>query len=109
MLSIEQLNEIRTRVSRELQVRYPAGRLLVSVGTVGIAAGARQVMSAALDEINHLGLQLVVAGEQAEAEAVQLPIVRVLLPEQSEQVYTKVTPEQVRQIVRNLATVAASN
>ncbi len=109
MLSIEQLNQIRERVSKELKVRHPAGRLVVSVGTVGLAAGAREVMTAALDEISAWELPLVVEGEDSEVQPNELPLVRVLLPAQEEKRYAHVTADQVRQIVRNLAGAAANN
>ncbi|MGI6357366.1 MAG: hypothetical protein ACOX2K_01525 [Bacillota bacterium] len=109
MLSIEQLNEIRERVSKELKVRHPAGRLVVSVGTMGLAAGAREVMTAAVDEISALGLPLAVGAEDCDASPGEMPLVRVLLPQQAEKRYAKVTADRVRQIVRDLAGVAANN
>lgn len=103
MLTIDQLNQIRDRVRAELQVRHPEGRLLISAGTVGLAAGARDVMGAALEEIKSLGLRLVVSGEDSNCSPEQLPAVRLLLPGQPEAVYQQVTPARVREIVRQLS------
>ena len=103
MLTVDQLNEIRERVRKELAVRDAGIRLVVGVGTPGLAAGAREVMLAALDECERLGLQLSVVGQDIPAAAGQLPLVKLVPVTGEERLYTRVSPAQVREIVRQLA------
>jgi NADP-reducing hydrogenase subunit HndB len=51
--TIEDLNKIREQAKRDLRVRTETGtRIIVGMGTCGIAAGARETMHAILEELN---------------------------------------------------------
>jgi len=59
-LTIEELARTRDRVHRTLSLREGGefrARINVHMGTCGIAAGARAVMSALVDEVESRGLQ----------------------------------------------------
>ena len=52
-LTIQELKKIRENASRDISLRQDRGKIKVTVhmGTCGIAAGAREVMSTLMDEI----------------------------------------------------------
>ena len=51
--SIEELKKIRTEAKKDLLTRVQSGtRIIIGMGTCGIAAGARDVMQAVLHELD---------------------------------------------------------
>ncbi len=103
MMTVAQLNSIRDRVRKELLIREPHNRLVVGVGTVGIAAGAREIMAAAMEVVNTLGLDMVVVGEDLSVPAEQMPVVRFIGADGEEITFTSVTASKIREIVKDLA------
>jgi NADP-reducing hydrogenase subunit HndB len=60
--SIEELRKLRDSAQKDLRVRTETGtRIIVGMGTCGIAAGARDVMHAILDELAAREIQAHVA------------------------------------------------
>ncbi|MDR3590214.1 MAG: (2Fe-2S) ferredoxin domain-containing protein, partial [Negativicutes bacterium] len=58
MKTIEDLKKMREKFQAETKLRHAGGiQVIVGMGTCGIAAGAREVMSAILDEIAKRKLQ----------------------------------------------------
>lgn len=52
MKTVEDLKRLREQLQAQNRLRHEGGiRIIVGMGTCGIAAGAREVMSAILDEI----------------------------------------------------------
>jgi len=52
MKTVEDLKRLREKLQSDNQIRHAAGtQIIVGMGTCGIAAGAREVLSAILDEI----------------------------------------------------------
>lgn len=102
MLTVAELNAIRDRVRKQLSIREPHNRLIIGVGTVGIAAGAREVMAAAMQEVSVLGLDMVVVGEDLAMPADQMPVVKFMAATGEVTVYTKVTAAKTREIVQSL-------
>ena len=52
MKTLEDLKKLRERLQADAQIRHADGiKIIVGMGTCGIAAGAREVMSAVLDEV----------------------------------------------------------
>lgn len=103
MLTVAELNAIRDRVRKQLSIREPHHRLIIGVGTVGIAAGAREVMVTAMQEVSTRGLDLVVVGEDLAMPASDMPVVKFITATGEETVYTKVTAEGVGKIIQSLA------
>ena len=55
--SVEDLKKIREQAQRDLKVRTATGtRVIVGMGTCGIAAGARDTMHAILEELERLAI-----------------------------------------------------
>jgi NADP-reducing hydrogenase subunit HndB len=58
MKTIEDLKRMREQYQEDTKIRHASGiQIIVGMGTCGIAAGAREVMSAILDEIAKRKLQ----------------------------------------------------
>ncbi|MEG6584014.1 (2Fe-2S) ferredoxin domain-containing protein [Dendrosporobacter sp. 1207_IL3150] len=61
MKTIEDLKRLRDKVQAQTNLRHSSGtQVIVGMGTCGIAAGAREVMSALLDEIAKRKIQNVI-------------------------------------------------
>ncbi|MDZ7372269.1 MAG: (2Fe-2S) ferredoxin domain-containing protein [candidate division KSB1 bacterium] len=102
MKTLEDLRAIREKAQRELASRSSAAkyRISVAMGTCGIAAGARNVMSAILDELNKRNVtQAVVTQTGCLGYCDQEPMVQVTGPNNVTITYGKVTPEAARRIV----------
>ena len=102
MKSLADLEKIREEARRmtELREEKEQTKVIIGMGTCGIAAGARETMKAILDEINKRnlsGIALTPTGCLGLCE--QEPIVEVEIPGQPRIIYGKVTPEKARQIV----------
>ena len=84
-------------MAREEQARY---RIIVAMGTCGIAAGARNVMSALLDEIEKRQVtdaRITQTGCLGYCD--QEPMVQVVQPDKTIVTYGKVTPQLARAII----------
>jgi NADP-reducing hydrogenase subunit HndB len=101
MKTLEDLKRIREQFQAENKLRHgSAVQIIVGMGTCGIAAGAREVMTAILDEIAKRKLQDVTVRQtgcigMCEKEV----LVDVVRPGEPRITYGKVTPATVRQIV----------
>lgn len=103
MKTLQELEAIRQRTLNELNLRKNREdgiRVVVGLATCGIAAGARPVMSAFVDEINKRQLNNVTVSQTGCIGLCRLePIVEVYMPGKEKVTYCKVTPEQVSRIV----------
>ncbi|HEU67873.1 MAG TPA: (2Fe-2S) ferredoxin domain-containing protein [Candidatus Acetothermia bacterium] len=82
-MKLDELRKIRERAEAELRLRGGASRIkiVVGMGTSGIAAGARQTLQAILDEVTRRDLRDVVVTQTGEKGlAAQEPIVEVHEP-----------------------------
>jgi len=93
--SIEDLKRIREEAQkiREMRDQTDKVQIVVGMGTVGIAAGARETLKATLGfiEKNHLADVILRQTGNMGLEG-QDPVVQVLLPNQEKVTYGKVTP-----------------
>jgi len=100
-MKLDELRKIRERAEAELRLRGGAFRVkvVVGMGTSGIAAGARQTLRAVLDEVARRGLKDVVVTQTGEkALAAQEPIVEVHEPTRAT-TYGEVDEAAARKIV----------
>lgn len=75
-------------------------KIVVAMGTCGIAAGAREVMTAIIDELSEKGFSDVhVSQIGCIGLCEQEPIVQVFRPGQPKVTYGYVTPDKARMIV----------
>lgn len=103
MKTLQELEAIRQKTINELNLRKNREdgiRVVVGLATCGIAAGARPVMAAFVEEINKRQLQNVTVSQTGCIGLCRLePIVEVYMPGKEKVTYCKVNPEQVARIV----------
>ena len=103
MKSLEELKAIREKAQQQLNLRQDNPdtiRVVVGMATCGIAAGARPVLSAFVEEVNRRSLQDVVVTQAGCIGMCKLePIVEVFQPGKEKVTYVKMTPEKVARIV----------
>ncbi len=103
MKSLAELAALREQALSQIHMRnddQEGVRIVVGMATCGIAAGARPVMSAFVEEVNKRKLENVAVVQTGCIGLCRLePIVEVYLPGQEKVTYGKVTPEQVAKIV----------
>ena len=101
-MNLEELKKLKDKAQRQVALREGGKkyRVVVSMGTSGIAAGAREVMKTMLDEIEKHGIgsvEVCVTGEIGMVDAE--PIVRVEEAGGEKTTYAKVNPDAARKIV----------
>ena len=103
MKSLADLKAIRDRMQKQIDLRDTGEdriRVLVGLATCGIAAGARPVLSAFLEEVDKRGLSNVSVTQTGCIGVCRLePIVEVLVPGHEKVTYVKMSPEKVPAIV----------
>ena len=102
MKSLEELAAIRNKMKDKVALRENNGdiRIVVGMATCGIAAGARPVMLAFMDEISKRGLQHVTVSQTGCIGMCRLePMVDVIMPGQEKVTYVHMTPEKVGRVV----------
>ena len=103
MKSLEELAALREQMKNNVAMRQDnstATRVVVGMATCGIAAGARPVLTAFVEEVNRRGLKDVVVTQAGCIGMCKLePIVEVFQPGKEKVTYVKMTPEKVSRIV----------
>lgn len=103
MKSIAELQAIRDKAREKMAVRDGSQegiRVVVGMATCGIAAGARPVLNAFVDEIAKRHLTNVAVVQTGCIGMCQFePIVEVLVPGKEKVTYGKISPEKVARIV----------
>ena len=103
MKSLEELAALRERMKNNVAMRQDnstATRVVVGMATCGIAAGARPVLTAFVEEVNRRGMKDVVVTQAGCIGMCKLePIVEVFQPGKEKVTYVKMTPEKVSRIV----------
>jgi NADP-reducing hydrogenase subunit HndB len=101
--SLEELKAIREKMKRQMDLRENdenSIRVVVGMATCGIAAGARPVMTAFLDEINRRGLTNVTVSQTGCIGVCRLePVAEVFVPGEEKVTYVRLRPEMVPSIV----------
>jgi len=101
-MKLEDLRQIREKALTELSLRKGDARVkvVIGMGTSGIAAGARDVMAAFLDEIAARSLTDVVVTQTGERGlASSEPVVDVLIDGEPKVSYGQMTAESARRVV----------
>ena len=102
MKSLAELEAIRQRVSAGVTMRKDdhAVRIVVGMATCGIAAGARPVMSAFVEEIGKRNLEHVSVVQTGCIGMCRLePIVEVMVPGEEKVTYVHMTADKVARII----------
>ena len=105
MKSLEELQAIRDKTRGQVALRENkenAVRVLVGMATCGIAAGARPVLAAFVEEVAKRGLSNVTVTQTGCIGICQYePVVEVVAPGQEKVTYVKMTPEKALRVVND--------
>ena len=100
-LKPEDLDKIAEKVKRTTLLREGEGRMrvMVHMGTCGIAAGARTVMKTLLDEIEANDVKdVLVTASSCAGLCSREPMITVEVPDQPPVKYVDLTPDKVKEI-----------
>ncbi len=102
MKSLEELRKIKERalLRRQMASQGAKARIIVAMGTCGIAAGARDTMSAILKELEQRGIANVTVTQTGCLGLCEYePIVQVQVGDQEMVTYGPIQPEQVPTLI----------
>ena len=102
MKSIEELNKLREKIRQEMKTREHDHNVTVTVnmGTTGIAAGARDIIKALLEELKEQGLSDVALRQTSHDGQLHFePLVEVSKGDEKT-TYIKVDRDKAKEIVR---------
>ena len=103
MKSLAQLAEIKEKMKANETMRHDgerAKKIVVGMGTCGIAAGARGIVSALTEEIAKRNLEHVTIAQTGCIGMCKLePMMDVVAPGEEKVTYVHLTPDQIPKIV----------
>lgn len=96
----EELRRLREEAQRDIKVRMETGtKIIVGMGTCGIAAGAREVMHAILDELQRREIEAHVTTVGCIGMCVKEPLVDIEQAGGARITYGSVKPEMVPTLI----------
>lgn len=98
---IDDLEKISQRVRKTVLLREGAGRAKITVhmGTCGIAAGARKIMNALMDEIEKRNIDdVILTNSGCAGLCSREPMATVELKDEAPVKYVDLNPEKIRKI-----------
>ena len=106
MKTLAELQAIRDKARAQIGIREEdkaAGRVRGGMATCGIAAGARPVLNAFVEEVAKRNMTEKVAVTQTGCIGIcqYEPVVEVLVPGQEKVTYVKMTPEKAVRVVND--------
>jgi NADP-reducing hydrogenase subunit HndB len=102
--SLDDLKKIREEALKKQQLRETSGKteVIVGMGTVGIAAGARETLKAIMVMIEDENLSDIIVRQTGNIGLDSYePIVVVAIPGEDKVTYGKVNPEMARRIIKD--------
>ena len=104
MKTLAELQAIRDRMKDNVTMRSGTGsiRAVVGMATCGIAAGARPVLSALVEEVSNLGLSEKVTVTQTGCIGIcrYEPIVEVYEADKEKTTYVKMTADKAKEVAK---------
>ncbi len=98
--NIEELKKLRTEAQKDLMIRTQTGtRIIIGMGTCGIAAGAREVMHAILQELEARKIEAHVETVGCVGMCAQEPLVDIEQAGKSRVRYANITPAHVARLI----------
>jgi NADP-reducing hydrogenase subunit HndB len=100
-LKIDDLEKISQRVRKTVLLRDGAGRAKITVhmGTCGIAAGARKIMNALMEEIEKRNINdIILTNSGCAGLCSREPMATVELKDEAPVKYVDLNPEKIRKI-----------
>ena len=103
MKSLDELKALRDKAKADMGIREEMRegiRVVIGMATCGIAAGARPVLSAFVQEVAGEKLENVVVGQTGCIGICQYePVVEVFAPDKPKVTYIQMTPEKAVKVV----------
>ncbi|RPI56297.1 MAG: (2Fe-2S) ferredoxin domain-containing protein [Chloroflexi bacterium] len=98
--SLEDLQRIREQAKQDLKIRTETGtKIIVGMGTCGIAAGARETMHAILEELNNRNIDAHVTTVGCIGMCSKEPLVDIEQAGQPRVTYCNVHPDMVPRLI----------
>lgn len=103
--SLDDLRKIKADVSEKLKLREQGEnsdnivQIKVAMATCGIAAGAKEIMTFIIDELEFQGIDAIVTQTGCMGFCYAEPTIEVLIPGQAPVVYGFVTKDKAREII----------
>ncbi len=100
--SLDELKKIREEALKKQELKTTSGKteIIVGMGTVGIAAGARETLKAILDYVDHNNLENIIIRQTGNIGIDSYePVVQVILPGEEKITYGRVNPEIAKVIM----------
>jgi len=98
--NVEELKKLRTEALKDIMVRTQTGtRIIVGMGTCGIAAGAREVMNAILKELEARKIEAHVETVGCVGMCAKEPLVDIDQAGKSRIRYANIAPENVPRLI----------
>jgi len=100
--SLDELKRISEEALKKQELRSTSGKteIIVGMGTVGIAAGARETLKAILDYVDHNHLENIIIRQTGNIGIDSFePVVQVILPGADKVTYGKVNTEIAKLIM----------
>ena len=101
-ITIEDLNKISQKVKDTISLRQGTGRcrVIVHMGTCGIAAGARAIMTALIKELESQDIQdIILTTSSCAGLCSREPMVTVEVKDQPPVKYADLTPDKAKEIL----------
>lgn len=101
MKSLDDLRELREKSLKNIQTRSTDNkpRIIIGMGTCGIAAGARKVLSSIMEEVNEKNLDIVITQTGCIGMCEKEPLIDVEMPNEPRIAYGHVNAENVKKII----------
>jgi len=98
--NVEELKKLRSEALKDIMVRTQTGtRIIVGMGTCGIAAGAREVMNAILKELDARKIEAHVETVGCVGMCAKEPLVDIDQAGKSRIRYANISPENVPRLI----------
>lgn len=104
MKSLEELKAIKEKMKSTIDLRHEdpsATKVIVNMGTCGIASGAREVLNAFAEAVAENGItkSVMVSQSGCSGHCENEPVAEVTAPGKEKVIYGNLTPEKAKEIV----------
>jgi NADP-reducing hydrogenase subunit HndB len=101
MESLEELKELRQKVQKEMETRDNSEKpkIIIGMGTCGIAAGAREILNTVMEETNKRDIKATVTQTGCIGMCEKEPLMDVKLPGEERITYGNLKPSDVKNII----------
>ena len=100
-MKLDELRELRDDLQKNMDVREDEDKpkIIVGMGTCGIAAGARDILRSVMEEVNKRDLDVTVTQTGCIGMCEKEPLLDIKLPGKKRVTYGNLDPNDVKKIV----------